>query len=122
MDVSPMSSREELVCAAAGPVGSLALSMLLRQFPELAIAGLCQGVFNLLPLFPLDGGRIVKCIFGEKAAAWIHTCAWFILFFTAIHLLFGIPGAGCLLLVFLFSGKVRHPGKSSCKESIQAVQ
>lgn len=52
----------ELVCAMAGPAGSLALAFFWRMLPRTAVCALVQGLYNLLPLYPLDGGRIFRCI------------------------------------------------------------
>ena len=55
-----MPPGRELLCALAGPAGSLLLAML--PVPKLALCALIQGMFNLLPLEGLDGGRILGCI------------------------------------------------------------
>ena len=58
-----MTPGMELFCAAAGPVGSLCLLTVIRKYPLLGLLGLAQGLFNLLPIYPLDGGRILRSIF-----------------------------------------------------------
>ena len=60
MEVAGLDTKGECFCALAGPVGSLVLASL--PFPTLALCGLCQGLFNLLPVMPLDGGRVLGCI------------------------------------------------------------
>lgn len=53
---------QELVCVLAGPVGGLMLLLLVRWFPRLAICAGIHSLYNLLPLYPLDGGRAVRCL------------------------------------------------------------
>ncbi len=68
--------RTELLVAAAGPAASLVLGVLLLSGPHLlgsdspigstlwavGLASLAIGIFNLLPGFPLDGGRVVRSV------------------------------------------------------------
>lgn len=64
--------RDEWFCAMAGPAVSLLLVLLSHTFPLLSICAFLQMAVNLLPIPPLDGGRVLKgllCfIFEEKNA------------------------------------------------------
>lgn len=57
---APMEPARELICALAGPGAGLLTILAWRVFPELALAGLVQTVFNLLPAEPLDGAKIMR--------------------------------------------------------------
>lgn len=57
-----MSEWKQAFCILAGPVGSLALLFLRRKLPLIALCGLCHGLYNLLPILPLDGGRLLRLL------------------------------------------------------------
>ena len=59
--MGPLGNRAEFLCAAAGPAASLFLLSLCRFFPKTALCGLAQGMFNLIPVHPMDGGRMLRC-------------------------------------------------------------
>ncbi len=57
-----MSRSKELLCALAGPVGGLTLLFFARWMPRVAVCAAFQSFYNLLPIYPMDGGRAVQCL------------------------------------------------------------
>lgn len=57
-----MSALKTLICTLAGPMGSLFLVLFIRWIPRIALCAMVQGLYNLIPIYPLDGGRAIRCI------------------------------------------------------------
>ena len=49
----------EILVAAAGPLGSAVLVLLARWMPRVALCAFIQLLGNLMPIYPLDGGRVL---------------------------------------------------------------
>lgn len=58
-----MKLRQELICALSGPAGGLFALLLIRLAPHFALCAGIQSIYNLLPIYPLDGGRALNCLF-----------------------------------------------------------
>lgn len=60
----PLSYRQELPVALAGPMVSVAAALLAAGSHRYLFAGLslALGLFNLLPVYPLDGGRATRSL------------------------------------------------------------
>ena len=78
MDTQQLSYGREAVCAYAGPLGALILVLFAKYMPRTSICTIILSAYNLLPLFPLDGGRgmacLLKIILPERSAGKVMFC------------------------------------------------
>lgn len=116
------SAWQELLCALAGPIAGLLLLFTAPVFPRLALCGAFHSVYNLLPVYPLDGGRVIRTLAGEKSGQILQNV------FLGCILALGIYGTfflrlGILPLIFAWLTVIRALRiKIPCKEAIQALQ
>ena len=83
-----VSHLQELFIAASGPAVNLLLLIIsVRKFPMLALINLCLLFYNLLPIYPLDGGRILRALLS------------LLLPYGAVHILESIIGAFCVTVL-----------------------
>lgn len=61
METESLSPGREMLAAVSGPLGSALLMLLAPWMPRTAICGMVHCVYNLIPIHPLDGGRILAC-------------------------------------------------------------
>lgn len=61
IECTTMSRGRELICCLAGPFGGLSLLLFAKWIPRVALCTAFQSAYNLLPIYPLDGGRALRC-------------------------------------------------------------
>ena len=122
METMPMSRGREVLCALAGPLGSLLLAFGLPFFPEASLCASVQGIYNLLPVYPLDGGRIIRGLLPTPVCAGIEIFAVIMLLGLGIWCCFAAD-LGIIPMIPGFAVAIRAvKRKIPCKEPRIAVQ
>ena len=130
MDTTPLESWQELICALAGPVGSLILILFARLIPITALCALVQSAFNLLPIFPLDGGRVLQCTVrilwphknADKLIRWISSLCTTMLSIFVLLMMWRFSFGFGILLPLMFLILRSFSGKRPCKTARLALQ
>ena len=95
LEAAGLGYRQEFFAALAGPLANLACGAAFRvRWPAFAAYSLILGLYNLLPVWPLDGGRMLAALLPRQAesvgmavlallllgggalAAWLHLGLW----------------------------------------------
>ena len=117
-----------ILCAMAGPLGGLLLLSCLRAAPRVALCGLLQSLYNLIPIYPFDGGRallaLTSALFGNKKGYIIFKWIEYIFLlslcmlcgYVMIKFQFGIIPMLIALLIFIRNKNI------PCKQSLLRVQ
>ena len=66
MDCGPLSDKKRLFAVLSGPIGGFLLLIFGRWLPRTALCSWLLSIYNLLPLLPLDGGRALEILLGNK--------------------------------------------------------
>ena len=67
LEAAGLGYRQEFFAAMAGPLANLACGAAFRvRWPAFAAYSLILGLYNLLPVWPLDGGRMIACLLLER--------------------------------------------------------
>lgn len=142
----PPNPRAEFWIAVAGPISSLFLSGLFflltaftressqALFAYVARINLMLGIFNLIPGFPMDGGRILRsAIWGKKGDFFYATqkaslvgrgIALFFIFFGLFSIFTGGPGGIWLMFIgwFLYGAAQASYQQATLQETLSGIK
>jgi Zn-dependent protease/CBS domain-containing protein len=142
----PPHPRAEMRIAIVGPLSSFFLSGLFfyfslntaggvkALFSYLAQINFIIGAFNLIPGFPMDGGRVLRSIIWEKKKNYFYATrkasrigqriAFFFIFFGIFSIFAGMPGGLWLMLIgwFLFTAAQASYQQSTLQETLSGMK
>ena len=103
-----LSYAAELPVALAGPGVSLLSAVLAAHWGHYLFAGLslALGLFNLLPIHPLDGGRVIRglcalllpTLWAQRVPKWLSVAVSAVLFVLALRVFLRLGGLSLLIL------------------------
>ena len=121
--------RDEWFCALAGPVFGLLLGLTIRNFPRLGICAIFQTCVNLLPIYPMDGGRVIRSvlcnIWTEEQANRILKILACIVTLILIVLISRMKDTGLaytLITILILTELKTYQRKIPCKRRVKWVQ
>lgn len=147
MKGEPPNPKAELRIAVAGPMSSFFLAFLFfiiynltgdpvmrALFSYIAQLNFILGAFNLIPGFPMDGGRVMRAFLWKKtndffyatrrASGYGQKIALFFIIFGLISIFAGFPGALWLMFIgwFLYTAAHASQQQASLQENLSGVK
>lgn len=129
LETGNLDNQKQFISILAGPMGSLALLLLAHSAPKVAVCGLAQGIYNLIPVYPLDGGRLFGLILQRFCPEYAEIIQFVVtvVIFAAIDLLVMISVFATQMrlwpIMFTLGWNIRLlPRKIPCKPSRIGVQ
>ena len=118
-----MPYSKELICAFAGPIGSLMLTTFREFLPLVAVVAFFQGLFNLLPLAEFDGGRVLYSVLNlllppnraEKLFLMIQKTIWITLLILSIFVFVKYLNLRKMIMLLWVVIIVKKPCKANSK-------
>ena len=121
MECVALTEKAYLLSVLAGPIGGLALVLLGCWLPRVAICSWLLSVYNLLPVLPLDGGRVLQILLKKRNSFdFLQKILLFMISIFCVYLCF-FAKLGILPMVVVASLWIKNR-KIPCKEATYKVQ
>lgn len=143
MKGEPPNPKAEAGMAVAGPLSSFVLSLIFLMIYELVTGQVARalflylsrvnfilGAFNLIPGFPMDGGRVLRAFLWKRTGDFFYATrrastyglriALFFIIIGLLSMLFGFPGSIWLMLIgwFLYTAAQASYQQAGLQESL----
>jgi Zn-dependent protease/CBS domain-containing protein len=147
MKGEPPSPKAEFRIAVAGPLSSFFLSLMFAAayhltgvqvikalFSYLAQLNLILGAFNLIPGFPMDGGRVVRAFLWKRSNDFFHATrkassygqkiAMLFIMFGLLSIFTGFPGGLWIMLIgwFLYSAAQASYQQAGLQQTLVGIK
>ena len=121
METSPLTERKRIIAILGGPAGGFLLALAGRLLPRTALCSWALSVYNLLPLLPLDGGRALQILLGDKVDFRLIEVVFLMIIsiaaaYCVLVLEWGVAPIGIVVILWLRNRKI------PCKEGVCKVQ
>lgn len=130
MDTSALKPIQAIFCYLSGPLLGAMLLFFHRLFPRFAICAFVQTCYNLLPVYPLDGGKALSVfleafvgdVVGKRLFSVVETSILIIgalsALYLSLYLRMGLLPLIFFILFLINNKKIKIPCKA-CRHRVQ---
>lgn len=122
MDVTPLPNLRKFFCFIAGPVFGLLPVFWCCWFPELAVFSFILTVYNMIPVRPLDGGRLLELLLGGYGVIYCVIERMILILTVVICFVVSIHHSLGMLPIAVAVQLIVKNRKITCKRQVPAVQ
>lgn len=105
---------KNIIIYLAGPVSNICLAIMFYNIDFVFEINMFLAILNLMPLYPLDGYNVIKCLFDTRKLFWIQYLFLSLLFIVSIVTIF-VSYNPSLLILFIYIMLIKYVNKNRAK-------